>query len=101
MYRLFLFFSVSDLPNNLKVRLGDWGKVLKNTASYQEYTVVKVFRHPMYNSSTLENDIAILRLASGVLFTPSVGAAVSINRACLPSTSSAAYTERRYTPILF
>lgn len=55
----------------------------------------------MYNSSTLENDIAILRLASGVLFTPSAEAAVSINRACLPSTSSATYTERRYTPILF
>ncbi|CAB3240025.1 unnamed protein product [Arctia plantaginis] len=88
-------YLISDLPDNLIVRLGDWVKVLKDPVSYQEYTVLKVFSHPMYNPSTLENDIAILRLASRVPFTPSAGAAVSINRACLPLSSSTAYTERR------
>lgn len=62
---------------------------------FQEYTISRVFSHPNYNAITLQYDIMILRLASTVPFTPTAGAAVTINRACLPPAANTAYTGQR------
>ncbi|VVC96579.1 unnamed protein product, partial [Leptidea sinapis] len=62
---------------------------------FQEYTVAKVFTHPSYNQNTLQYDITVIRLSSSVPFTPMAGAAATINRACLPPSSTTTYTGRR------
>lgn len=86
----------SELPVNLTVRLGEYDGNEPDPVPYQEYLVSQVIRHPSYNPNTLQNDIAVLRLASEVPFTPTVGSAVTINRACLPPSATSDYTGQRY-----
>ncbi|XP_075972455.1 inactive CLIP domain-containing serine protease A3-like isoform X2 [Anticarsia gemmatalis] len=89
-------YIVSGTAPNVKVRMGEWDAAgTYEPVPYQEYTITKVFSHPSYNANTLQNDIMVLRLASAVQFTPAMGAAVTINRACLPPTATTAYTGQR------
>ncbi|XP_017351041.1 vitamin K-dependent protein C isoform X1 [Ictalurus punctatus] len=60
------------------VRLGDY-KRLKFEESEVTLPVVKIVPHPKYNSLTVDNDIALLRLESPVTFS------TYIVPACLPS----------------
>ncbi|XP_071379198.1 vitamin K-dependent protein C [Centroberyx affinis] len=57
------------LSNSLrfKVRLGDYERY-KTEGSEVTLPVAKVFQHPDYNSRTVDNDIALLRLASPAPF---------------------------------
>lgn len=57
--------------------------------------MAKVFSHPSYNANTLQFDIMVLRLSAAVPFTPSTGAAVTINRACLPPLANSTYTGQK------
>ncbi|KAG6440480.1 hypothetical protein O3G_MSEX001273 [Manduca sexta] len=89
-------YVVSGTAPNIKVRLGEWDAAgTYEPIPYQEYTVQKVFTHPSYNVNTLQFDITVLRLTAAVPFTPSAGAAKTINRACLPSAANASYTGQR------
>lgn len=89
-------YSVSGTAPNVKVRLGEWDAAgTYEPVPFQEYTVSKVFSHPSYNANTLQYDIMVLRLSAAVPFTPSVGAATTINRACLPPSSTTTYTGQR------
>ncbi|CAB3240024.1 unnamed protein product [Arctia plantaginis] len=85
----------SEIPVNLTVRLGEYDGNTPDPVPYQEYLVSKVIRHPSYNPNTLQNDIAVLRLASAVPFSPTAGSAVTINRACLPPSTTSDYTGQR------
>lgn len=88
--------SVTGTAPNVKVRMGEWDAAgTYEPVPFQEYTIAKVFSHPMYNANTLQYDIMVLRLATSVPFTPSAGAAVTINRACLPPTATTAFTGQR------
>ncbi|XP_050681345.1 phenoloxidase-activating factor 2-like isoform X2 [Leptidea sinapis] len=89
-------YVVSGTAPNIKVRLGEWDAAgTYEPIPFQEYTVAKVFTHPSYNQNTLQYDITVIRLSSSVPFTPMAGAAATINRACLPPSSTTTYTGRR------
>ncbi|KAJ0182502.1 hypothetical protein K1T71_001871 [Dendrolimus kikuchii] len=89
-------YVVSGTAPNVKVRLGEWDAAgTYEPVPYQEYNVQKVFTHPSYNANTLQYDITVLRLATSVPFTPTAGAAVTINRACLPPAATTSYTDQR------
>lgn len=89
-------YVVSGTAPNVKVRLGEWDAAgTYEPVPYQEYNVFKVFTHPSYNANTLQYDITVLRLATSVPFTPMTGAAVTINRACLPPNAMTTYTGQR------
>lgn len=65
----------------LKVRLGEHD-VSSSGERYphEEYDAARIVLHPRFNNETLENDIALLRLASPVRRQP------HINTVCLPDT---------------
>ena len=52
---------------------------------YNRVNVAEIINHPNYNSQTLDNDYAILRLANPVTFT------MEVSPACLPADLSATY----------
>nr|XP_032528305.1 serine proteinase stubble-like isoform X2 [Danaus plexippus plexippus] len=86
-------YVVSGTAPNVKVRLGEWDAAGTNEpVPFQEYNVAKVFSHPSYNANTLQYDIMVLRLSSSVPLTPMTGSTTTINRACLPPSSTATYT---------
>ena len=69
-------------PSSMAVLLGE------HNIGDEEYTrvdIAEVLDHPDYNSDTLDNDYAILRLANNVSFTNKV------SPACLPADASATY----------
>ena len=69
-------------PSSMAVLLGE------HNIGDEEYTrvdIAEVLDHPDYNSDTLDNDYAILRLANNVSFTNKV------SPACLPAEVSATY----------
>jgi hypothetical protein len=79
------------------VRLGEWDAGgTYEPVPFQEYTIRRVTSHPSYNPNTLQFDIAVLRLASPVPLTPGPGAVTTINRACLPPSSTTTYVGQRY-----
>lgn len=89
-------YSVSGTAPNLKVRLGEWdASGTYEPIPFQEYTITKVTSHPSYDANTLQYDITVIRLSEAVPFTPSAGATATINRACLPPTSTTIYTSQR------
>lgn len=89
-------YVVSGTAPNVKVRLGEWDAAgTYEPVAHQEYTIQRVSSHPSYNANTLQFDVTVLRLASPVPFTPTTGAATTINRACLPSAASATFTGQR------
>lgn len=66
----------------LKVRLGEWdASVSTEPIAAQEFFVSRIFVHPSYISSSLRNDIALLRLSSPV----PLGVTPTISTVCLPS----------------
>ncbi|XP_032528313.2 serine proteinase stubble-like [Danaus plexippus] len=86
-------YVVSGTAPNVKVRLGEWDAAGTNEpVPFQEYNVAKVFSHPSYNANTLQYDIMVIRLSSSVPLTPMTGSTTTINRACLPPSSTATYT---------
>ncbi|KAL4712754.1 hypothetical protein ACJJTC_008051 [Scirpophaga incertulas] len=94
-HRLTTYIVAGTAPN-IKVRLGEWdAAVITEPVPYQEYNVQRVFSHPSFNPSTLQYDITILRLATPVPFTPTLGAATTINRACLPPSAASTYVGQR------
>ncbi|CAG9811320.1 unnamed protein product [Chironomus riparius] len=56
------------------VQLGRWDG-LSEVIPYQTFTVMRIFSHPSFNPSNLQNDVAILRLSQSVNLgaTPTVG----------------------------
>lgn len=91
-----IMFSVSGTAPNVKVRLGEWDVAgTYEPIPFQEYTVSKVFTHPSYNPNTLQFDITVLRLSSAVPFSPTAGSVATINRACLPPSSTTTYNGQR------
>lgn len=65
--------------SSIKVRLGEWNA----SSTGEPYPVVEsavssITIHPAYNPNNLFNDIAILRLATPVTYSP------SINNICIP-----------------
>ena len=76
----FKFSQNRSNGQQIKVRMGEW-----NTATptepipYQEFNVIRIFVHPLYNPSTLSNGIAILRLSPNV----PLGQHPAITTACL------------------
>jgi len=67
----------------LKVRVGEWdasGFNAPEQFNHQEYTVVRILKHPQFNAGRLSNDIALLYTDRDIdLSNPYV------NTACLPS----------------
>merc|ERR1711993_222583 len=67
----------------LKIRVGEYdasGFNSPETAQHEEYTVVRLLKHPQFNAGRLSNDIAILYTDRDInLNKPNV------NTACLPS----------------
>ncbi|XP_018323685.1 tryptase alpha/beta-1 [Agrilus planipennis] len=66
-------------PRNIGVYMGIWESTDVSTAQYR--VVSRVSIHPQYNSASLRNDIAVLRLEN--CFT--LGQSNYINTACLPT----------------
>merc|ERR1712018_21526 len=69
--------------NLLKVRVGEWdasGFNAPEQFNHEEYTVVRILKHPQFNAGRLSNDVAILYTDRDInLNSPNV------NTACLPS----------------
>ena len=67
----------------MKIRVGEYdasGFNSPETAQHEEYTVVRLLKHPQFNAGRLSNDIAILYTDRDInLNKPNV------NTACLPS----------------
>ncbi|XP_013882409.1 vitamin K-dependent protein C [Austrofundulus limnaeus] len=68
--------------NKFSVRLGDYER-LKEEGSEVTLPVVRAFKHPSYNSRTVDNDIALLRLQTPAPLT------TYILPVCLPSSAMA------------
>jgi len=67
----------------LKVRVGEYDASGVNPlepVQHQEYTVVRILKHPQFNPKRLDNNMAILTLDRKLDLSPS-----TVNTACLPS----------------
>merc|ERR1719350_679706 len=79
------FFEVTNifLLRLLKIRVGEYdasGFNPPETAQHEEYTIVRLLKHPQFSAGRLSNDIAILYTDRDInLNKPNV------NTACLPS----------------
>ncbi|XP_070508809.1 inactive CLIP domain-containing serine protease A3-like isoform X2 [Chironomus tepperi] len=62
------------------VQLGRWDGSTE-VIPYQTFNVLRIFTHPSFNPSNLQNDIAILRLSQSV----NLGSTPTIGTACLPT----------------
>jgi len=77
--------KLKNLQQNdlLKVRVGEWdasGFNAPEQFNHEEYTVVRILKHPQFNAGRLSNDIALLYTDRDInLNSPNV------NTACLPS----------------
>ncbi|XP_057336402.1 phenoloxidase-activating factor 2-like, partial [Microplitis mediator] len=82
--------KVVTYPNTqFKVRLGDWNGIENNEPyPYQEYNPASVKIHENFNSQSLYNDIAIIKI-SGIV---PLDTSPHINTACLPTSMPAAGT---------
>lgn len=71
-----LIFSIDIRANGQQfvVQLGRWDG-LSEVIPYQTFTVMRIFSHPLFNPSNLQNDVAILRLSQSVNLgaTPTIG----------------------------
>jgi len=68
----------------LKVRVGEWDASGFNTPeqfNHQEYTVVRILKHPQFNAGRLDNDLAILYTERDI----DINSNPYVNTACLPS----------------
>lgn len=67
----------------LKVRVGEYdasGFNKPETIEHEEYTVIRILKHPKFNSQRLDNNIALLTLDRPIDISQS-----TVNSACLPS----------------
>ena len=68
----------------MKVRVGEWDASGFNSpeqVNHQEYTVVRILKHPEFNAGRLDNDIAILYTERNI----EINSSPYVNTACLPS----------------
>ena len=71
-----------ETPRSMRVILGEHNIA---DSEFNRVDVAEIINHPNYNSRTVNNDYAILRLANPVTFTNEV------SPACLPADLSATY----------
>merc|ERR1712012_447640 len=67
----------------LKVRVGEWdasGFNQPEQQNHQEYTIVRILKHPQFSAGRLSNDIALLYTDRDIDLSQS-----NVNTACLPS----------------
>lgn len=78
----FFYFHFFCRDGKFIVRMGDWdtSSPKAEPLPHMEFNVSRVIIHPKYNSSNLQNSIAILRLAQSV----PLGRFPSVGTACLP-----------------
>ncbi|XP_045136457.1 serine proteinase stubble-like isoform X2 [Portunus trituberculatus] len=69
-----------DTPHKLELTLGDWDLKTDKDGKSLNVTAQRVTVHPSYSRATLQNDVAVIRLASTVTYTE------RIKPACLPTT---------------
>ena len=74
--------TVDEKPKWIRVLLGEHNIA---DSDFNRVDVAEIINHPDYNSGTIDNDYAILRLANNVSFTNKV------SPACLPAEVSATY----------
>ena len=72
----------ADSPSGYSIVVGDLNRNVNDTTE-QQYTVTKIVMHPNYDSSTINNDIALMKLSSPVIMNDHV------NTVCLPNTTDA------------
>lgn len=74
--------SYASNPFALKVRMGEWniGSTTQPIPP-REFNVIRIFMHPQFNSQSLANGIAIMRLSPNV----PLGVAPTLGTACLSS----------------
>lgn len=73
-----------DSISSFKVRLGEWDAGNTNEPiPAQDFLVSNIFIHPNFNKDNLQNDVAILKLATPVSLTTKS----TIGTICLPSIS--------------
>jgi len=78
--------KLKDVGRNdlLKVRVGEWDASGFNSpeqVNHQEYTVVRILKHPQFNAGRLDNDLAILYTDRNI----EINSSPYVNTACLPS----------------
>lgn len=74
--------SYTSSPSSMKIRMGEWNiGSTTQPITPREFNVIRVFVHPQYNSQSLANGIAILRVSPYV----PLGIAPTIGTACLSS----------------
>merc|ERR1711974_485573 len=78
--------KLKDVGRNdlLKVRVGEWDASGFNSpeqVNHQEYTVVRILKHPRFNAGRLDNDLAILYTDRNI----EINSSPYVNTACLPS----------------
>ncbi|XP_063833273.1 phenoloxidase-activating factor 2-like [Ostrinia nubilalis] len=94
-HRLVKYVILDNAPD-VKVRLGEWdAEGSYEPIPFKEFNVSKVFTHPLYNESSLQFDITVLRLESPVPLPPAKDSVSTINTACLPPTMNSSYVGQR------
>lgn len=70
--------------SSFKVRVGEWDAAsTSEVIPAQDVAIASVFIHPNFNSANLQNDVAIIRLASAV----SLSTKSTVGTVCLPTTT--------------
>lgn len=73
------FVQDYGVTKNIYARVGDWKTNMVGETIYEDnYGILKIIKHPQYNPTTYENDIALLQTDRPILFSRGVGPA------CLP-----------------
>ncbi|XP_073824709.1 inactive CLIP domain-containing serine protease A3 [Musca autumnalis] len=77
--------KVANLPiTSFKVRIGEWDAAsTTEPIPAEDVMVANVFIHPNYNKDNLQNDVAVLKLATPVSLTSKS----TVGTICLPTTS--------------
>ncbi|XP_067638203.1 phenoloxidase-activating factor 2 isoform X2 [Eurosta solidaginis] len=75
-------FNIST--SSFKVRVGEWDAAgTSEPIPAQDVLIASVYIHPNFNSANLQNDVAIVRLASAV----SLATKSTVGTVCLPTTT--------------
>lgn len=80
-----------DTPQKIDLTLGDWDLKATNDGPHLKVNVASVKVHPSYSRATLQNDVAVLKLTSKIVYQdnikpiclPATGESITIFRTCM------------------
>jgi len=84
-------FGNTGAPQNFAIKAGVHDQTCNANTCRTQVDVSAIYLHPQYNSNTLVNDIALIRLATPLTY------GTTIQPVCLPSTDASVIVEPNFT----